>query len=143
MIEYRKATQSDLDYVKQNPFEGAIKNYQYMEVPDDNTYTVIYEGQIVAVGGLQVRWKGTGLLWLILTANSKKDGIHGLRALCAIQSKVDELIKKNNVWRAEAMVRVDFPKAIKMLEFLGFKREGIMKDCFPDRSNGYLYAKVI
>ena len=140
---FRKATQEDMAFVRQNPFEGAVKNYPYMEMPDENCYTVIYESAIVAVGGLQVRWEGVGLLWLMLTADCKKYGIYSLLALEAIKEKMEYLIKKNNLWRAEAAVRTDFPQAIKMIEFFGFEREGLMRKYYPDKSDSYLYAKVL
>jgi len=143
MMEFRKATQEDLAFVRQNPYEGAIKNYPYMEVPDENTYCVIYDSAIVAVGGLCVRWEGVGLLWLMLTAQCRKDGIHGYRALYAIREKMEHLIEVNNLHRAEAYVRDDFPQAIKMIEAFGFKRECLMAQQCPDRSNAFLYARVI
>ncbi len=142
-MEFRKATQEDLAFVRQNPFEDAVKDYPHMEVPDDNTYCVIYESAIVAVGGVQVPWEGRGQFWLILTAECKKFGIHGLRALYAIKEKIDELAKKNNLWRAEASIRVDFPKAIAMIEALGFKRECKMKQYWPDKTDAYLYYRAI
>lgn len=141
-MEFRPATQEDLEFVRQNPFEGAIKNYPYMEVPSENTYAAIYEGELVAVGGLQVRWEGVGMLWLMLTEKCKKDGLRDLRVLYAIKDKVDFLLEKNNIWRAEAYVRTDFPKAIKMIEHLGFKRECKMEKHCPDKGDSYLYAKV-
>ncbi len=142
-MEFRKATQEDLAFVRLNPFEGAVKEYPYMEVPDENTYCVIYDSVIVAVGGLCVRWEGVGLLWLMLTAQCRKDGIHGFRALYAIREKMEYLIEVNNLHRAEAYVRTDFPQAIKMIETFGFKRECLMAQQCPDRSNAFLYAKVI
>ncbi len=142
-MEFRKATQEDLAFVRLNPFEGAVKDYPYMEVPDENTYCVIYDSAIVAVGGLCVRWEGVGLLWLMLTAQCRKDGIHGYRALYAIREKMEYLIEVNNLHRAEAYVRTDFPQAIKMIEVFGFKRECLMAQQCPDRSNAFLYAKVI
>ena len=141
-MEFRPATQEDLAFVRQNPFEGAVKDYPYMQCPDENTYTVIYESRIVAVGGLQVKWPGVGLLWLILTEDCKKYGIHGLIAIHAIRDKMYYLIEKNNLWRAEAVIRVDFEQAVKMIEFFGFKRECRMKKYLPDKTDGYLYAKV-
>lgn len=142
-MEFRQATQEDLDYVRLNPFEGAVKNYPYMEVPDENTYAVIYEGSLVAVGGLYVRWEGVGLLWLMLTADCKKDGLHGLRALCAIEDKTDELIKKNSLWRAEAIIRPDFKQAIKMMEFLGFKKECTLEKYMPDKTDAFLFKRIL
>ncbi len=141
-MEFRKATQEDLAFVRQNPYEGAIKNYPYMEVPDDNTYCVIYDSVIVAVGGLYVRWEGTGVLWLMLTNDCKKDGIHGLRALYAIREKMEHLIEINSLHRAEAYVSDDFPQAIQMIEAFGFKREGLMAQQRPDGGNAFLYAKI-
>ncbi len=141
-MEFRPATQEDMAFVRQNPYEGAIKGYPYMECPDENSYTVIYESAIVAVGGLQMRWEGTGILWLMLTAECKKFGFHGLFALEAIKNKMDELIEKNGVWRAEAYVRSDFPQAIKMIEWFGFKRGCFMEKGCPDKHGMYLYAKV-
>ena len=142
-MNFRPATQEDLAFVRMNPYEGAIKNYPYMEVPNENTYCVIYESAIVAVGDLQVRWEGVGLLWLILTADCKKDGIHGLRALYAIREKMEYLIEKNKLHRAEAYVRDDFPQAIKMIEAFGFTRECLMAQQCPDRSNSFLYSRIM
>ena len=142
-MEFRKATQEDMAFVRQNPFEGAVKNYPYMEIPDENTYTAIYESAIVAVGGLQIKWEGVGLLWLMLTADCKKYGVYGLLALEAIKEKMEYLIKKNNLWRAEAAVRVDFPQAIKMIEFLGFEHEGIMRQYYPDKTDAILYSRIL
>ena len=139
---FKQATQEDMDFVKANPFEGAVKNYPYMEVPDENTITTIYEGHIVAVGGLVVHWEGVGLLWLMLTADSKKWGFHGVLALSAIKEHVDYLIKKNNLWRAQATIRTDFPEAIKMIEFLGFERDCRMKQYNPDKTDSYLYSRT-
>lgn len=142
-MNFRETTQEDLDFVRQNPFEGAVKNYPYMEIPDENTYTAIYESAIVAVGGLQVKWKGVGLLWLMLTADCKKNGIYSLFALETIKEKMEYLIEKNNLWRAEAVVRVDFSQAIKMIEFFGFEREGIMRQCMPDKADAFLYSRIL
>jgi hypothetical protein len=143
MMEFRKATQEDMAFVRQNPFEGAVKNYPYMEVPDENTYTVIYESAIVAVGGLQIKWEGVGLLWLMLTADCKKHGIHSLLALEAIKEKMEYLIEKNNLWRAEAVIRTDFSQAIKMIEFFGFEREGLMRKYYPDKTDAILYSRIL
>jgi len=140
-MEFRKATQADLDYVRLNPFEDAVKDYPYMQIPDENCYTGIFEGKIVGVGGLNKWREGVGLLWLMLAKDFKKAGSHS--TLHAIKDHIELLIQKNNLWRAEAHIRVDFPQAIKMVEFLGFQREGTMRLFFPDKTDGYLYSRII
>ncbi len=141
-MEFKQATQEDLAFVRQNPFEDAVKCYPYMQCPDENTYTVIYESQIVAVGGLYIRWEGVGLLWLMLTDDCKKYNFYGVLALDAIKEKTELLISKNNLWRAEAVVRVGFDKAIKMVEFFGFQRESRLEKYMPDKTDAYLYVKI-
>lgn len=144
MIEFRTATQDDIDFVRQNPYEGTVKDYPYIEV-GDNTITTIWGGVIVAVGGLVVHWEGMAEMWLILTADCLKGGLHGIAALTAIKNKTDELIAKNNIRRAQAAIRVDFPIAIKMIEYLGFHNETPdgMKYYFPDGCDGFRYARII
>lgn len=140
---FRQTTQEDLEFVRQNPFEGAVKNYPYMQVPDNNCYTVIFEGQIVAVGGMIVLWEGVGELWLMLTAECRKNGIFGVIALSAIRDKVEELIENNNIRRAQSMIRTDFPQAIKMIESFGFRREGLLEQYCPDKGDVYIYAQIM
>ena len=141
-MEFRQATQEDLDYVRSNPFEGPVKGYPYLEVPTEHCYAAIFEGHIVGVGGLAIHWEGVAEVWMILTADCKKKGLYGIVALYAIQNKMDELIEENNIWRAQATVRTDFPKAIEMIEFFGFQREGLLRKYFPDKCDGYRYARL-
>ena len=125
-MEFRPATQEDMNYVRQNPFEGAVKGYPYMDIPDENCYTAIFEGKIVGVGGLVIKWDGVGLLWLMLTKDCRKNGVFGVIALNAIRDKIKELIERNNLWRAEATIREDFPRAIMMIEHFGFMQQGML-----------------
>ena len=142
-MEFRQATQEDMEYVRQDPFEGAVKDYPYMQIPDENCFTGIFESEIVGVGGVQVKWEGVGLFWLMLTAKCRKQDMFGIIALHALRDKVDELIEKNNLWRAIAEVRADFPKAIGMIEFFGFERDCLMEYHCPDKGHAYLYSKII
>ena len=50
---FRKATQEDLDYVRENPFEGVVRNYPYMGVPDDNTYALSPTASSFAIAALK------------------------------------------------------------------------------------------
>lgn len=140
---FRESTQADLDYVKESPFEGAVKDYPYLTCPDKNTITTIYEGHIVAVGGVFIPWTGVGTFWLILRSDAKKYGFHGVLALSAIQEHVESLIRNNNLWRAQATVRPEFEEAVKMIEFLGFTYEGLLRKYCPDGGDTMMYSRII
>ncbi len=141
MMQFRPATQEDMAFVRQNPFEGAVKDYPHMEIPDENCFTALLESEILGIFGVQIRWKGVGLFWLMCAKNFRKCGSRN--ALNIISTNMNYLIEKNNLWRAEAIVRTDFPQAIKMIEFLGFEREGLMKKCCPDKGDAWLYSKIM
>ena len=143
MIELKPISQADLDFVRENPLEGAVKQYPYIPAPSDNAFSVYCEGELVRVGGLVVYWDGVGELWLMLTSNCKREGFHGVAALLTIRRTVDELIEKNNLWRAQATVRTDFPQACRMVEALGFEKEGLLKQYCPDKADVYMYARLI
>jgi hypothetical protein len=129
-------------FVRANPFEIAVKDYNQTHTPQTNTYTAIFEEEIVAVFGIVMRWPGYCLCWLMLTDQCRKKGVYGLIALNSIQGKFEELLQDNNILRAEANIRPDFEIAVKMVEYLGFKREGLMKCQLPDGGDAYLYAKI-
>jgi RimJ/RimL family protein N-acetyltransferase len=141
-MEFKKTTEEDMAYVRMNPYEVAVKGYNQTQTPEENTYTAIFESEIVAVFGILIRWPGYCLCWLMLTDRCRKRGIYGLIALGAIQKKFEELLEDNNILRAEANIRPDFDAAIKMVEFLGFEREGLMKCQLPDGGDAFLYAKI-
>jgi RimJ/RimL family protein N-acetyltransferase len=141
-MEFRNPTQADFDYVAANAYEGAVKNYPYQQVPDGNCYAIEFDGLLVGVGGMVLHWEGMAEFWLILTDQCRKDGVYGILALSAIKEKVEYLIESNNIIRAQATVRTDFPEAVKMIEYLGFKNEGLMKHYAPDGHDVIRYARL-
>ena len=137
----RDLQDGDIEYVRENPLEGAVKNYPKM-IPTPPAFTVIFEDKIVGVGGMIILWDGVGEMWLMLTADCKREGIFGIIAFQAIKNKVDELITEHKMRRVQCTVRVDFPKARKMVEALGFKLEGLMKEYCPDGCDVWLYGRI-
>jgi len=142
MIEIRQLLQEDLKFVRENPLESAVKGYPAMSIDYRTSYTALWNGIIVGVGGAAMLWKGVWEFWLILAKDSKLDGTHGIIAFDVIRKKVDEIIEENNIVRAQATARLDFPKAIEMLEALGFEREGLLRAYTPDGASVYRYARI-
>jgi len=131
MIEIRQLQDGDIDYVRKNPLEDAVKNYPEMPIDYRTSYTALWDGKIVGVGGMSIMWSGVGEFWLILSKDSKLDGAHGIVAFDTIRKKVDEIIEKNNIIRAQATARLDFPRGIQMLEaFARLRRNAIPRQCF-------------
>ncbi len=142
MLEIRNILPGDMEYVKANPFETYIKLYPN-QTPPETSYTCLFDGKIVAVGGIREYWKGVGESWLILTKHAQKKGIFGLIAYNAIKKKLNEIIEDEKFWRIEANARADFPKAIRFIESLGFEFEGIKRKYTPDQCDMRSYSKII
>jgi len=111
-------------------------------IPTPPAFTAIFDDKIVGVGGMIILWDGVGEMWLMLTADCKREGIFGIVAFQAIRNKVDELIKDHKMRRVQCTVRVDFPQARKMVVALGFKLEGLMREYCPDGCDVWLYARI-
>ena len=142
MIEIRQLQDGDIEYVRANPLEEAVKGYPDLPIDYRNSYTALWNRKIVGVGGISIMWSGVGELWLILSKDSKRDGMNGVIALDAIGKKVNEIIRENKIVRAQATVRIDFPKGIQMLEALGFEREGLLRRYTPDGCSVYRYSRI-
>lgn len=141
MLETRPIQDGDMEFVRQNPFQEAVKEYPEFPIPE-HTYTCVFDGEIVAVGGLKVYFEGVVEAWIIMTKQSKKDGIFGLIACRAIEKKLNELMEELNVRRCEANVREDFPVAVRFIKALGFTFDGERKRFFPCGTSAMLYSKV-
>lgn len=130
-----------MDFVRANPFQEEVKNYPDLPIPA-NTYTCIYDGEIVAVGGIKLFFEGVGESWIILTKQSRKSGIFGLIACRTIKDKLDSLAVELNMRRVEAQVRKDFAIGIRFVEALGFNFNCEREQWFPDGTSSMLYSKV-
>lgn len=142
MIKIRQLRKGDIEYVKQNPLEDAVVRYPEINPDPETTYTALWNGEIVGVGGVTILWEGVGDFWIILSKNAERDGVHGIIALSAISQRVDKIIKKYKLHRAQAAIRTNFPRAIKMIEYLGFEREGLLRGYCPDGGDVWMYAKL-
>lgn len=142
MLKIRPIQDGDMEYVRANPFEEAIKVYPNL-LPSPDSCTTLFDGDIVAVGGVIDFWPGVGEVWLMLTKQAKKHDIFGLIALTAIEKKMNELIAAHKLRRAEAQARVDFPEAIKMIKAFGFEYEGTRREYTPDGVDMNFYSKLV
>lgn len=141
MIETRPVEDGDIEYVRANPFQEQVKDYPELAIPA-NTYTCVFGGEIVAVGGIKLLLDGVGEAWIITTKQSKKSGMFGFIACRTIKQKLDEMIDELKLRRCEAGVRADFLTGIRFVKLLGFTYECEKRNYFPDGTSAYFYVRL-
>jgi hypothetical protein len=140
MIEVRPSTEEDLDFVRLNPLEEQVKNYPKHPIMGECS-TGLYNGKVFVVGGVMKLWEGVGEAWVIFTKDVMEFKYEGFMT---IKRELKRMIKEGNYRRVQATIRADFPKAIEMIEFMGFTNEtpnGLVY-YFPDGCDAYIYARL-
>lgn len=100
--------------------------------------TLRADGEIILVGGINWYWEGVGEAWCILHERSQSCRFTTYRALRMMHKIL--LNRSQPFKRIQATVRTTWPEAIKMVEKLGYQREGLLKNYCPDGADVYMYA---
>jgi len=142
MITVKNYKKGDLDIIKANPLDAEVGI-----LTDDNvgdlSFSAYVGDTLVGCGGFIVFWPGVAEAWLMLPRNSQdKSFWEKADAVMLLYQKLEQVIKKNDLRRVGAMVKTDFPKAIELVEALGFKREGLLRKYAPDGTDRYIYGKI-
>tara|TARA_R100000306_G_C4354253_1_gene131798 strand:+ start:582 stop:1016 length:435 start_codon:yes stop_codon:yes gene_type:complete len=105
-----------------------------------DAYTGLREGKVVACAGIMPLWNGVADLWMYLGKETFTDK----RLACkVIKYYLDDIIKRHDIHRFQAVVKADYCKGIRFAEFFGFKAEGIMKAFGPNKEDFIRYARVL
>jgi hypothetical protein len=141
MVEIIPIRDGDYEYVKANCVQQEVKDYPTPVIPD-NSFTALFEGRVVAVGGIRLFLPGVGEGWIMLHAQARTDGVFGIIACRAIRDKLDSLSVELGLRRCEVQVRADFPKALRFVEAMGFENPYERRFFFPDGTSSMLYEKL-
>ena len=145
MISARTMTPEDLMEVLDSAVSADVP---YMDKMDRdqfktelNVVSLIYDGDVVAVGGIHWFWPTVGEAWTILHERAHRNRLATYRGL---KMMFNILIGQHDgPWhRIQATVRTDWPAAIRMAEKLGFARESVLRAYSPDGTDAYMYAMV-
>lgn len=102
-----------------------------------SSFTFYEKGKIYAVGGVIKFWEGAGEAWFVLSDEMDLP----VYSLCAtIKHHLDELLKYD-FKRIQATVKHDDEKALRFIEWLGFEREGLLKQFGIEGADYYMYAR--
>ncbi len=141
MIEVIPVRDGDVEFVIANCAQKEVKDYPELVIPKD-TYTCIFEGEIVAVGGIKLFFEGVGESWIMMTNQCRKDGIFGMIACNAIEAKLNSIAVDLKMRWVEANVRKGVTKSIRFVEALGFHFVGEREQWFPNGDSSMLYSRV-
>lgn len=108
----------------------------------DNTvaYSVFNSEGVIGVLGATKLWTGVAQIWSVFSEEIKRYP----KSLTVIAAAVlNYAFVEWELVRAEAHVRVGHARGIRWIEFLGFKREGLMKNYLGLDKHAYLYARYV
>jgi hypothetical protein len=112
---------------------GLLDAYETLE----GSHTFRHEGRIFACGGVLKLWEGMGEAWFVLADDIDLP----VFSVCAIvKDYVDSLIG-TKYRRLQATIKCDDDKAIRFIEWLGFEREGFMRQYGVEGADYYIYAR--
>jgi len=101
-------------------------------------FALIEGGVVYAVAGMAELWDGVVEAWIIPTEAIKEKKMKTSRALWREFHSMSERLKPR---RMQTSVRHDFTEAHRLVKFLGFQSEGLMKQYGPDGLDYVRYAK--
>lgn len=143
MIELRPLQEKDIEEARRTPLDIKIGAYPERDL-GPLCFSGFVDGSLLGMGGIKILWPGVAEAWIVLLKKIQDMPLTvRAEAILTIQNMMKQLIEDNKLWRLQAMVRPDFPKAIQLVEKLGFEREGLLRQIAPDRSSMYMYARLI
>jgi len=134
-MNFRQATDNDLAFAGKH----SISHGCFSEMPEitDYVYTLDHEGVVLAVGGLKMMNPWSAWAWFDLTGFAMQYKTVVFRT---IRSFLDGVMQEKKIERIMAAVEVDFDRAIRTAERLGFEREGLMPR-FMGSKAAYMYVR--
>jgi len=136
-MELRDLRQSDLDYCRDND----ISHSKFDTEQCIYTWTLLEDGDILGIGGLQIITNNCAWVWASLTNNATKYKVTLLRT---IRDYMETTCTNAGVTRIQAWSEIGFDKSKRLLEHLGFKPEGEPMVGFVEKNiSAQLYVKFI
>lgn len=124
-----------LEWGPARPLNSAIWAQKHAQ--EGPAWTGTVDGDVIGAGGVHLFWDGVGEAWVEL---SPKAVNHAKSVFRAIKRGLQIVWTAHTMKRIQATARVDMPSAHRLLEHLGFVREGRLRSYGQDGSDSYMYA---
>ena len=102
------------------------------------SFTALKHNEIVCSGGIIPMWDGVFEGWVMASDLVWQNRIGSAKA---IKKGMEQLIQDNKVVRLQTAIKKDFILGQRFGEWLGMKREGLMKK-FQNNEDYYRYARI-
>lgn len=102
-------------------------------------YTIVDKGKIVCILAIHIFYPGRGEISTIMCEDIKK---HSHRFCDLLKKSLPVFMKALGLRRLEATVYTNHKSAIRLNEWIGFKKECMMKKASPEGKDMYLYSVV-
>ena len=114
-------------------------NYWPKIVASGTAFSGFLDGRFLGCGGYAMPWPGVAEVWAWMLPEARERPLltHGI-----VKRTLKHLERDKGIYRISCEVRAGNTRAVRWVEALGFKCEGIMYKRGPDGSDFYLYAKV-
>ena len=103
-----------------------------------NSFTAIYNGDVILSGGMTFLWEGVYEGWVIA---SNKVWDYPLASARIVKKTFEQLIEKNKVVRLQTAVKDNFKLGHRFASWLGLENEGIMKKYISNEDHTR-YARI-
>ncbi len=113
---------------------GVDSSQTFMNGP---AYTVLDDGTPVMAGGIVQLWPGVGEVWLFLSPWFERHIKTGYKL---IREMFQALLKVYHFRRLQTPICASMPGNIRLVEHLGFHKEGLMELWGPDGKDYQLMA---
>lgn len=102
-----------------------------------NAKTLYVNGKPIICGGVVDLWAGVGEAWMLVSETAKQ-----LRytSIVGIKEFVDDVFKDYH--RLQAIVDCENYEGIRLVEWLGFDREGMLRKYSMNGRDQFIYARV-
>lgn len=136
---FRKPTLEDYHKIKLQEAQKSLQQ-RMLEINEDSnvfegdSWAMEKDGIVLAIGGFVPIWEGRYYSWLLISKDIKK-----LDFIPLFRYAISTLKGKR---RIETTMDMEFKEALRWIEMLGYKKEGILKSYTPDGKDEYLYARI-
>jgi hypothetical protein len=107
--------------------------------PQVISFTVLSDRKPIAIVGITMVWSKVGEVWAIFDESICKQPISLTRRMVRLLNHARDVLSFK---RLQANVRATDQQSMRFIEFLGFKKEGLMAKYGPDLVDYYLYGRV-